>query len=149
MSHVPKKHFAWNIPFQWKTASGTNFFNQLWLWPARPHGDPLGRAQCICLGVQYPLKRWCYRLRIDSMEPNISAAKMRRRMIFFFLALFQYNARVLWEHLSALLSKTWSTCTHGLILRSDTSRTSEILVELDCVTKLWRTWNERGFEQWN
>lgn len=60
------------------------FSSQLWLWPARPHGDPLGRAQCICLGVQHPLKRWCCRLRIDSMGPNISAAKTRRSRIFFF-----------------------------------------------------------------
>ena len=80
----PRNILPWNVPFQWKTASVTNFFSQLWLWAARPHGHPLGRAQCICLGVQHPLKRWCYRLRIDSTGPNISSAKMRRRMIFFF-----------------------------------------------------------------
>lgn len=70
------------------------FSSQLWLWPARPHGDTLGRAQCICLGVQHPLKRWCCRLRIDGMGPNISAAKMRRRGIFFLVGIVsvQYQA---------------------------------------------------------
>lgn len=80
----PRSILPWNIPFQWKTASVTIFFSQLWLWPARPHGVPLGRAQCIYLGVQHPLKRWSCRLRIDSMVPSISAAKMRGGWFFFF-----------------------------------------------------------------
>lgn len=110
------------------------FFSQLWLWPARAHGDPLGRAQCICLGVQHALKRWCYRLRIDSMGPNISAEKNEEEEDdFFSLAFLQHNARIFWEHVSALLSKTWRTGTHGLTLRSDISRTNTILVELRSV----------------
>lgn len=145
----PRSILPWNIPFQWKTASVTIFFSQLWLWPARPHGDPLGRAQCIYLGVQHPLKRWSCRLRIDSMVPSISAAKMRGGWFFFFLALFQYNARVFGEHLSALLSKTWGACTHEMILRSDISRTNTIPVEQNHETKLWRKLNKWVSEQWN
>lgn len=145
----PRNILPRNVPFQWKTSSVTIFFSQLWLWPARSHGDPLGRAQCICLGVQHPFKRWCYRLRIDSMGPNISAAKMRRIFFFGFFGIVSVQCQGILRTFVSTALQNLRHCPHGPILRSDISRTRAIPAEPNHEAKLWRKWNKRGFEQWN
>lgn len=107
-----------------------------------PWGSSGERAQCICLGVQHPLKRWCYRLRIDSMGPNISRKKKKGGGYFFlFIGIVSVQCQgILRTSVSAALQNprrmhTW------LKLRSNISRTSAIPVELNHETKLWRKLN--------
>lgn len=82
----PRNISPWNGPFQWKTASVTISPAIFGCCQQSPMGILRGEM-CICLGVQPSFKRWCCRLRIDSMVSNVSPAKNnnsngRRRRIF-------------------------------------------------------------------
>lgn len=131
----PRNILPWNIPFQWKTASVRIFFFQLALTLASkgPWGSS-GECSVYLLGSTACPQKMVLQIKNRQHGTQHLWWKMRRRRIFFSLALLQHNARILWEHVSALLSKTWSTRTHGLILRADISRTSTILVGLRSVS---------------